>query len=240
MGDDYYDLPADASNADRLQYSRIVTRNLLDYISTSHNQKKRALDQRWSDGEIDSPKREAILATLNETTEALRYDVRSSGYEGMVKEELLVFAQQMITGTQSSYDTVDVYGAGADYGMDNSGSPLADALEYCTPYTEDFQHEMTGEWMTRQVAPRPAGCAYQETMPGGYRMNCLWTRQDDLLEIAAYYRDASRFDDARVVGQTEFVDGQPVSRTSYIINGVAVENPMQASVESGACAVARQ
>ena len=103
MGDNYYELPAEASDAERRPYARAVTRGLLTYISTSYNNKKRALDASWAQGEIDSPAREAALAALNESRSSLDTQVRGSGYEDMVLDELLVFARQTIGGTDASF-----------------------------------------------------------------------------------------------------------------------------------------
>lgn len=279
MGDNYYELPADASDADRRQYSRAVTRGLLTYISTSYNNKKRALDNSWANGEIDSPAREAALAALNESNNSLRSQVHGSGYEDMVVDELLIFAQQTMGNVDTTFDpTNSVAGSRADTQhcqcfktryldaasrancnahmsrMDSAtmaelprmcrsvqiDDPLADALATCTSYQDSFAHELTGEQMTRQVSRVGGECRYNETMPGNYLLACRWTDRATVAEMANYFRYAEFFTSARVSSHTEFVDGQPVTRTSHMLDGQPWDNPMQASIDSGQCKTVRR
>jgi hypothetical protein len=236
MGDDYYELPADASDADRLQYSRAITRGLLTYISTAYNNKKRALDDSWANGELDSPAREAALAELNETNSTLRNQIHGSGYEDMVVDELLVFARQTMGATESSFGS-----GGTEFQSGASKrSPLADALENCSRLEERFTHELNGEQMSREIQPAASGCHYSETMPGNFRMNCVWKTRTELSEMADYFRNAEYYATAKVSSTTEFVGSQPVTTTSYVLDGKPWRNPMQTSIDTGQCKVTRQ
>lgn len=279
MGDDYYELPANASDPERKQYARAVTRGLLTYISTSYNNKKRALDDSWANGDIDSPAREATLAALQESTRTLQNQVHGSGYEDMLVEELLVFTQQTVGNADSTFDPGNTYGgspgdtricqcfktryldaaAREDCNaqvsqMDNAtmdelprmcrgvpiSDPFADALGTCENYQDRFAHELTGEQMTRQVSRVGGECHYDETMPGSYQLVCRWTDSATVAEMANYYRYAEFFSSAKMSSHTEFVDGQPVTKTSYMLDGQPWENPMQASIDSGQCKVVGQ
>lgn len=110
MGDDYYEVADDASAHEQRKFARSVGRNLLDRVSDSYWRQKHALDANWSNGTIDRVKRDALLATLDETTKALRGRVRGSGHEDMARDVLLTFAQGMAADTDQSFDSLDVGG----------------------------------------------------------------------------------------------------------------------------------
>lgn len=110
MGDDYYELADDASAHEQRKFSRAVGRNMLDRISDSYWRQKHALDANWSDGTIDRVKRDAMLATLDETTKVLRARVRGSGHEDMARDDLLIFARGMVADTDQSFGSLDVGG----------------------------------------------------------------------------------------------------------------------------------
>lgn len=279
MGADYYELPANASDPERKQYTRAVTRGLLTYISSSYNNKKRALDDSWANGDIDSPAREAALAALQESTRSLQNQVHGSGYEDMLVDELLVFAQQTVGSTDSTFDSTGYQSAShvdpqncqcfksryldaatrencnARMRLMDSATmaelprlcrgvpihdPFADALKLCENYEDQFTHELTGERMTRRVSRGPNDCRYDETMPGNYLLACRWTDKATVEEMANYLRYAEFFADAKVSSNTEFVDGQPVTKTTYTLDGQPWDNPMQASIDSGQCKTMRQ
>lgn len=101
VGQDVARLAEDASEAERLQWSRELTRQLTEAVSDTYRTEKVALDRRWSNGEIDRLAREELFAQLNAATASTRQRIRDAGHD-----ELLELARVILVEPGSVADSV--------------------------------------------------------------------------------------------------------------------------------------
>ncbi len=116
--------------------------------------------------------------------------------------------------------------------------PLADALLECSTYDDSFMHPFTGEPTTTKVLKHHEGeCEYTEDIPGGLVMVCVWP-SSRWQEMSEYFRYAEFFlADVKMKSRTRFENGEPVTETTYMVDEKPWHNPLQASLDNGACQV---
>ena len=114
---------------------------------------------------------------------------------------------------------------------------LATNIQDCTAIVQPYIHPFTGEQLERRIAGMENGtCNYVVTMPKGGKMDCRFP-PDKLKDIAEYFNNSTRYKNARVKSSTRFVDGKPVTKNRYFIDGKEIRNPMQESLDNGECVV---
>lgn len=115
---------------------------------------------------------------------------------------------------------------------------LADNLESCSAFTQEFEHPFTGATFERNITKSSdTECTFTEGMPNGFLMTCNFS-EASRKSVATYYRDLAT---AESFGTetSQSMDEDDEQSTTYIIDGEEVENPLQASMENGTCVVSR-
>jgi len=144
---------------------------------------------------------------------------------------------QSLDGILSEFEDQFFASISEPAGVESSQLELADNIEGCTPFEQEFTHPFTGDVLVRSLAGIVDGaCSYVEQLPGDGRMECLYP-EDKLSQIADFYRNPARFEGAEIRSRTEFVDGEAVTTTEYIIDGKAVYHPLNDSIEKGECQI---
>lgn len=139
---------------------------------------------------------------------------------------------EMLSGFEESF-----FSSIAQDSLDPKQQELAEHLKTCSPLEQEFEHPFTGDSLTRSIKGFSGeNCHYVEELPGNGRMECFYPREK-LPQIADFYLHPERFDGAEMRSHTEFVDGNPVSTTEYIIDGKAVFHPLADSMDNGECQV---
>ena len=114
---------------------------------------------------------------------------------------------------------------------------IATNIQDCTAVVQEYIHPFTGEQLERRINGMKNGtCNYVVTLPKGGKMDCRFP-PDKLKGIADYFQNSTRYQNARVKSSTRMIDGKPVTKNRYFINGKEIRNPMQESLDSGECVV---
>jgi hypothetical protein len=117
----------------------------------------------------------------------------------------------------------------------NSEIVFADKLSSCTKYKTTFKHPLTGEALEKEILGVIGGkCNYVEQMPNGGKMECKYS-ENERVAVAQYYKDLANAGSA--VTNFDINLGSGKQKTTYTINGKAVDNPIQEAVISGACVI---
>ena len=83
-------------------------------------------------------------------------------------------------------------------------------------------------------------CEYTEDVPVDFVMVCVWP-SSQWQEMSDYFRYAEFFlADVKIKSRTHFENGEPVTETTHTVDGKPWHNPLQASLDSGACQVTRK
>ncbi|WP_234571285.1 hypothetical protein [Rhodohalobacter sp. 614A] len=115
---------------------------------------------------------------------------------------------------------------------------LADNLETCSAFTQEFEHPFTGDTLERNITKTSdAECTLTESMPNGFLMTCTFS-EAARKSVASYYRDLSGADSFGTQ-TSQSLDESGEQTTTYTINGKEVENPLQESMENGTCVVSQ-
>lgn len=110
---------------------------------------------------------------------------------------------------------------------------FADHLESCAEYQDTFIHLLMAEDMNREILGFVDGtCHYFEQMPNDGEMNCEYD-EDLRITVAQYYKDLAEADTYSV----SFSINSEGATSTYTIDGVEVENPLQEALDSEACVV---
>ncbi|MBU1018558.1 MAG: S-layer homology domain-containing protein [Patescibacteria group bacterium] len=110
---------------------------------------------------------------------------------------------------------------------------VAEALASCTEYEDTFIHLLTGEDMTREITSIEDNlCHYYEEMPNGGEMNCQYT-EEARESVAQYYIDLAEAD-TQSFSISITLEG---ASSTYTIDGIEVENPLQEATDNGMCVV---
>ena len=108
-------------------------------------------------------------------------------------------------------------------------------LASCKAYKTNFVHPFTGETMNKEIFGIVDGkCKYIEQMPNGGQMECKYT-ESERLAIAKYYLDIAKESSTKI--KISFGLTQGSVKSTYIVNGKAVSNPLQEALNNGACVV---
>ncbi len=121
--------------------------------------------------------------------------------------------------------------------LDPAQKILAEHLRNCSVLEQQFVHPFTGDSLTRRVKGFSGeNCHYVEELPANGRWECFYPK-DKLPQMADFYLHPERFENAEIKSRTEFVDGNLVTTTEYIVDGEAIFHPMNDSIEKGECKV---
>ena len=93
IGQDLIPVPENATDKDRLQWRRMVIRQLSKAVSDSYVASKLSIDSEWKSGAIDRLAREKQLSALNESTAQTRRGIREAN-----DDELVDLAGQILGG----------------------------------------------------------------------------------------------------------------------------------------------
>ncbi len=114
---------------------------------------------------------------------------------------------------------------------------LASKIKDCAAFVQPYVHPWTGEKLERRITGmKNEKCNYVVSMPKGGKMDCHFP-PDRLNDMADYFQNSTRYKNARIKSSTHFVDGKPVTKNRYFIEGKEIRNPMQESLDSGECVV---
>ncbi len=112
---------------------------------------------------------------------------------------------------------------------------LADKLELCEVYAQKFIHPFTRDSLEKKIEGIVDGkCLYVEGMPNGGKMECRYS-EESRKAVAQYYRDTANAQSSRTEVRLSLDSGK--QETKYTINGKEVANPLQESMNSGACVI---
>ena len=112
---------------------------------------------------------------------------------------------------------------------------FADKLSSCTKYKITFKHPFTGEILEKEVLGVVSGkCNYVEQMPNGGKMECKYS-ESERMAVAQYYKDVAMAESAGTSLNVDLGGGK--QKTTYTINGKAVDNPLQEATNSGVCVI---
>ena len=115
---------------------------------------------------------------------------------------------------------------------------LAENLESCSTFTQEFEHPFTGATFERNITKSSdAECTFTESMPNGFLMTCNFS-EEARKSVATYYRDLAAADSFGTETSQSMGEEDKQSIT-YKINGKEVDNPLQASMENGTCIVSK-
>lgn len=115
---------------------------------------------------------------------------------------------------------------------------LADNLETCSAFTQEFEHLFTGETFERNITKTSeTECTFTEGMPNGLLMTCTFS-EESRKSVANYYR-ALASAESFGTESSQSLDNEAEQTTTFTIDGKEVENPLQASMENGTCVVSR-
>jgi hypothetical protein len=120
-------------------------------------------------------------------------------------------------------------------GLQKEMLDLADKLESCEVYTQNFNHPYTGESLERKVNGIVDGkCSYIETMPNGGKMECKYT-EESRKAVAQYYRKMANAQSFGTKVKSDPEAGK--QKVKYVINGKEVNNPLQECTNNGTCII---
>ena len=108
-------------------------------------------------------------------------------------------------------------------------------LELCESFSCKFEHPFTGEMMERKIVGLVSDkCQYIEEMPNNGKMDCEYS-ESLRKAIAQYYRDIAVAESVGTGVEANLGSGDV--KTTYIIDGKEVENPLQEAMNSGECVI---
>ncbi len=114
---------------------------------------------------------------------------------------------------------------------------LATNIQNCTAIVQEYIHPFTGEKLERRIiGMKNDTCHYVVTMPKGGKMECRFP-PEKLKDMADYFHNSNRYKNAHVKSSTQFIDGKPVSKNRYFIDGKEIRNPMQERLDNKECVV---
>lgn len=115
---------------------------------------------------------------------------------------------------------------------------LADNLETCSAFTQEFEHPFTGDTFERNITETSeTECTFTEGMPNGLLMTCTFS-EESRKSAASYYRDLAAADSFGTETSQSLGEDDEQS-TSYTIDGKEVDNPLQESMENGTCVISK-
>lgn len=115
---------------------------------------------------------------------------------------------------------------------------LADNLESCSTFTQEFEHPFTGATFERKITKTSdTECTFTEGMPNGLLMTCNFS-EATRKSVARYYRDLAAADSFGTK-TSQSVGEDDEQSTTYTIDGKEVENPLQETMENGTCVVSK-
>lgn len=154
---------------------------------------------------------------------------------GCVQEETVAEAPQEQTGptVEAPEQIEDQDTEPIEIELDENCDAFPDNLDSCTRYKCEFLHIFTGEPMVKEIFGIVDGkCNYVEEMPNNGKMECNYS-ESMRKAVAQYYRDVAA---AESVG-TEIQVGEEETKTTYTIDGIEVENPLQEAIDNGQCVI---
>ena len=112
---------------------------------------------------------------------------------------------------------------------------LADKLESCEVYAQEFAHSFTGDSLEKKIVGITDGkCLYIEGMPNGGTMECRYS-EASRKEVSRFYRDWANAQSSGTQAGISSSDGSP--EPTYTIDGQEVENPLGESMKNGTCVI---
>lgn len=114
---------------------------------------------------------------------------------------------------------------------------LAENLEHCKEFKQEFIHPFTGEPTERNVMGIvEEKCVYKEEMPNNGEMNCKYTEEVRKV-VAQQYRDIV---DAQIIqARMELTesDGEAKMKSTYTLDGKEVDDPLSQAMNDGTCVI---
>ncbi|MCX6751841.1 MAG: hypothetical protein NT161_03730 [Candidatus Nomurabacteria bacterium] len=112
---------------------------------------------------------------------------------------------------------------------------FANKLSSCTNYKITFKHPLTGETLEKEILGIINGkCNYIEQMPNNGKMECKYP-ESERMAVAQYYKDVTTAESVETSANTNLGSGE--KKTTYIINGKVVDNPLQEAMNIGVCVI---
>ncbi len=116
-----------------------------------------------------------------------------------------------------------------------SSDQFVNNLNSCKAYKTNLVHPMTGETLNKEIFGIVDGkCKYIEQMPNGGQMECKYT-ESERIAVAKYYLDVAKASSSET--KVSLGSSQGSVKTTYLINGKEVENPLQEALSSGVCVI---
>jgi hypothetical protein len=111
------------------------------------------------------------------------------------------------------------------------------AIAECKVFEESFRHPLTGELLKRYIhGVKNNRCFYEEQMPNNGLMTCHYSLSR-LPDIAWFYAHPEAFENMKVNSFTQFVDGQPVTKNTYTVDGKEISHPLNEALEQKECKI---
>lgn len=110
-----------------------------------------------------------------------------------------------------------------------------DKLSACEKYECMFTHPFTGETLKKEIKGIIDGkCQYIEQMPNNGKMECNYSEASRKI-AAQYYEDIYSAESGKTEVITDLGTGE--TKTTYMLDGKEVENPLQEFLNNGTCIV---
>ena len=135
------------------------------------------------------------------------------------------------------FDLPDVLVTAPEFDLTPMFEGFPGAIYNCSAFEGTFAHPITSEPMQRQVHGVVGGrCHYEEEMPASGRMICHYSLER-LTSLATYHSNYELYDRLEPVTRNEFIAGQAITTTTWELDGMPYEHPVDAAMTAGECVV---